>query len=217
MCICALPLCPCKTQSPLSFSVVVQLWVSLYHEPCPICLLGSSSNQGASPGPTNLHGDVLQPFSLPWCSGGTGLSQTRFPLHGQRWSHFHTRGPVCLTGAMQNEWRGLGAFSLPLGETALMGARKETLKPLCSSVWQLLWGWRPLNIFREIALERITNWSCLKASLSLLMVNGMKRVQWEEIKYVQVPPSLQLPTHVGKPGQWRSSGLIGPGAAHLPL
>lgn len=35
---------------------------------------------GASPGPTNLPGDVLQPFSLPRCRGGTGSGPGVIPL-----------------------------------------------------------------------------------------------------------------------------------------
>lgn len=44
------------------------------------------------------------------------------------------------------------------------------------------------------------------------MANGMKRVRWEEIKDVQVPPSLQMLGNVGF-----GSGLVAPGATHLCL
>lgn len=112
---------------------------------------------GASPGPTNLPGDVLQPFSLPRCRGGTGSGPGVIPLAWPR---------RCL--------------------------RKKNHKlKLSESQFRLLW-----------------------------MVNGMKGVRRAEIEDVQVPPSLQaLPTGVGEPGlwHWRSGGLAGPGAAHLPL
>lgn len=116
---------PLSMQNPKpSLSLVSQLWVSLYHEPCPVSHLGSSGTTGP-PQASVIH--MWTCCSRCPCASTVvepGLGQAWFPLRGQWWSWSNTIGTVCLKMAMQSEWRGLEPFALPLGETNLMGGKE---------------------------------------------------------------------------------------------
>lgn len=65
---------------------------------------------------------------------GTGSWPDMIPLVWPVVKLLPCQGVVCLTGAMQGDWRHLDTFPLPLDETAMMGSKKGTPQPLRSAV-----------------------------------------------------------------------------------